>query len=86
MNVKQLREMVRRELKHLTENEDEMPASQDEMEMAMNQLNFIQYAADEMEDYLEDNQGGFPEWLQNKLTDVHAKMKDIHAYIEGERR
>lgn len=69
----------------INEDENDAPASPEEMGMAQNQLKFIHYAASEIEEYLEGQQGGFPEWLQNKLTDVHSKIRDIHGYIEGER-
>ena len=71
--------------KSINEDENDTPASPEEMSMAENQLGFIHYAASEIEEYIEEQQGGFPEWLQNKLTDVHSKMRDIHGYIEGER-
>lgn len=63
--------------------EDEEKPSPDEMGMAMAQLRFIQYAADEIEDYLE-NGAAFPEWFQNKLTKVFGQMEDLHSYMEGE--
>lgn len=63
--------------------EDDEKPSPDEMGMAMSQLRFIQYAADEIEDYLEDG-AAFPEWFQNKLTKVYSEIQDLHAYMEGE--
>ena len=64
--------------------ENDEPASPDEMEMAHNQLEFIEYAVNEVEEYMKSGVA-FPEWLQNKLTKAHEVMKDIHAYMEGER-
>lgn len=63
--------------------EDEEPASPDEAGMAKAQLNFIAYAVDEMEEYI-DKGVAFPEWFQNKLTGVYTSMQDLHAYMEGE--
>lgn len=62
----------------------EEPANPDEMEMAHTQLEFIEYAVNEVEEYIKSGVD-FPEWLQNKLTKAHEVMKDIHAYMEGER-
>lgn len=56
-----------------------------EEEMADSQLNFIDYASDEIAQYIEAGHE-FPEWFQNKLTAVHTLIKDLHAYIEGERQ
>lgn len=67
----------------IVEGEDEMPASPDEKGMAMAQLKFIKYAADEIGEYIEQGVG-FPEWFQNKLTKLHELSKDLHAYMEGE--
>jgi hypothetical protein len=63
--------------------EDREPASPDELGMAIAQCNFIDYAADEIAEYLNDGVN-FPEWFQNKLTAVYTQMKDLHAYMEGE--
>jgi len=62
--------------------EDDEPASPDEAGMAISQLKFINYAADEI---MEDIQEGaaFPEWFQNKLTGTYESMKDLHAFMEG---
>ena len=63
--------------------EDDEPASPDEAGMAISQLKFICYAA---EDIMENIQEGsaFPEWFQNKLTSNYESMKDLYAYMEGE--
>jgi hypothetical protein len=63
--------------------EDDMPASPDEKSMAMKQAKFIEYVADEIEEYLEKNKS-FPEWMQNKLSALHEKAKDMHAVLAGE--
>ena len=62
--------------------EDDMPASPDEKSMAMDQAKFIDYVADEIEEYLEKN-NKFPEWMQNKLSALHQKAKDMHAVMAG---
>lgn len=63
--------------------EDMMPASPDEKSMAMRQAKFIEYVAEEIEEYLENNRA-FPEWMQNKLSAFHQKAKDIHAVMAGD--
>ena len=63
--------------------EDDMPASPDEKSMAMKQAKFIEYVADEIEEYLEKNKS-FPEWMQNKLSALHEKAKDMHAVLAGD--
>jgi len=62
--------------------EDDMPASPDEASMALDQAKFIQYVGKEIEDYIEGN-NEFPEWMQNKLTGLHEKAKDMHAVMAG---
>jgi hypothetical protein len=63
--------------------EDDMPASPDEKSMALKQAKFIEYVAGEIEEYLEKNKS-FPEWMQNKLSALHEKAKDMHAVLAGE--
>ena len=62
--------------------EDDMPASPDEAGMAMDQAKFIGYVANEIEEYIGGNKE-FPEWMQNKLTGLHEKAKDMHAVMAG---
>jgi len=71
--------------KAMSEDEDSMPASPDEGGMAGDQAEFIKYAVDEIKDHIE-NGGDFPEWFQNKMSDVYGKMKDLHGYMEGDKR
>ena len=75
-----INDQIEEELKSLLEE----PASPDEAEMAHTQLEFIEYAANEVEEYLKTGVD-FPEWLQNKLTKAHEVMKDIHAQMEGDK-
>ena len=53
------------------------------VDMAHGQLEFIKYAAKEIEDYLMRGMP-LPEWMQNKLSRMHANIMNLHAYIEGE--
>jgi len=61
----------------VSEEKDE-PASPDEGSMAKTQLEFIAYAAKEIEEHISSG-GKFPEWMQNKLSGAHEKMKGLHA-------
>ena len=65
------------------QNEEDEPASPDEGSMATDQLEFIKYAADEIMQHIQ-NGGEFPEWMQNKLSGTHEKMKGLHANINHE--
>lgn len=65
----------------IAEQTDE-PASEDEAGMAMDQAKFIGYVAEEIMEYLQGN-NDFPEWMQNKLTGLHEKAKDMHAVMAG---
>jgi len=60
------------------------PANDSEEDMLENQVAFIKYAVDEIQDFVKAN-GDFPEWFQNKFTSVHENVKTLHAFIEGER-
>ena len=69
----------------INEDEDSEPASPDEGGMAGDQAEFIKYAVDEIKAHIEAG-GDFPEWFQNKMGDVYGKMKDLHGYMEGDKR
>ena len=69
----------------INEDEDSEPASPDEGGMAGDQAEFIKYAVDEIKAHIEAG-GDFPEWFQNKMSDVYGKMKDLHGYMEGDKR
>jgi hypothetical protein len=60
--------------------EDESPASPDEGSMAKTQLEFIEYAAEEIAEHIQSGKR-FPEWMQNKLSQAHEKMKGLHAAL-----
>jgi hypothetical protein len=55
------------------------------VEMAMTQLHFIQYAAEEVIECLKAGTE-MPEWYQNKIAKVEGDMEGIHSYMEGKRR
>jgi len=61
-------------------NEDDMPASPDEMRMAMRQAEFLMYVGREVGEHLAANKE-FPEWMQNKLSALHQSAKDVHASL-----
>ena len=54
-----------------------------EMKMASSQIEFIEYAAEEIEEWLESNDDT-PEWFQNKLTKAFTLIEELHSYVEGD--
>lgn len=58
--------------------EDDEPASSDEASMALKQLEFIEYAAEEMMDHIKSGKA-FPEWFQNKLSKAHGEIEGLHS-------
>ena len=74
------------ELKHtkkgMAYEQTDEPASPDEKGMALDQAKFLKYVADEIVDYLNKDKE-FPEWMQNKLSGLHEKAKDMHAVMAG---
>jgi hypothetical protein len=60
-----------------------MKESYETNEMLIRQLHFIQYAAEEIVDFLEEG-NEVEAWYQNKLAVVFDKMQGLHAYAEGE--
>ena len=54
-----------------------------EMKMASSQIEFIEYAAEEIEEWLESNDDT-PEWFQNKLTKAFTIIEELHSYVEGD--
>jgi hypothetical protein len=67
------------------EGDHDAPANPDESSMLENQVEFIKYAVDEIEQYVRMG-GPFPEWFQNKIAGVHETVKMLHAYMEGKKR
>jgi len=61
--------------------EDNAPASPDEGSMAVQQLQFMVYASNKIMQHIQSG-GEFPEWMQNKLSGTHEKMKGLYANIE----
>ena len=61
--------------------EDNMPASPDEGSMAVQQLEFMMHAVERMKMHIAQG-GEFPEWMQNKLSGAHEKLKGLYANIE----
>ena len=55
-------------------------ASPDEASMAKKQAEYIEYVGRELGEYLEDNKE-FPEWMQNKLSGLFEKAKDLHGNL-----
>ena len=69
----------------VNEDENDMPASDEEASMAGDQAEYIKYAIDEIKDSIEAG-NSFPEWFQNKLSGVYTTLKDLHGYMEGDKR
>lgn len=59
----------------------EEPASPDEGSMAVQQLEFMMHAVERTKMHIQSG-GEFPEWMQNKLSGAHEKMKGLYANIE----
>jgi hypothetical protein len=77
--AKDFEKLVGEELKEAPE--DNEPASPDEGSMAIQQLEFIAYAAEEIKQHI-SNGGKFPEWMQNKLAKVNGDLQSLHANID----
>ena len=60
--------------------EDNEPASPDEASMAMKQAEFIEYVGREIGEHIKSGKE-FPEWMQNKLSGLHEKAKDMHSTL-----
>jgi len=61
----------------------------EEIPMMTRQLQFIEYASEEISEYLNDCDEMCvdpEEWFQNKLAHVHGQMRTLHAYVKGEPR
>lgn len=54
-------------------------------DMALTQLHFIEYAAEEIRDCL-DTGAIMEEWYQNKLAKIHGEMEGLHSHMEGQKR
>lgn len=57
----------------------------EENDMAMTQLHFIVYAAEEIMHAIRVGTD-MEEWYQNKLSKVHSDMESLHSYMEGTKR
>lgn len=57
----------------------------EENDMAMTQLHFIVYAAEEIMHAIKVGTD-MEEWYQNKLSKVHSDMESLHSYMEGTKR
>lgn len=78
-------EAIDEELAEANMLEDMMNEEWDETQMALGQLKFIEYACDEIAEYLEEDVEDMPEWFQNKLTMAFAQIQSLHSYAEGDR-
>jgi hypothetical protein len=54
-------------------------------DMALTQLHFIEYAAQEVRECLEAGTM-MEEWYQNKLAKIHGDMEGLHSHMEGQKR
>jgi hypothetical protein len=76
-------ETVQEEKKEILEQDDDVVEKE---EMALSQLYFIEYAAEEIIEYIEEMDGEVEEWYQNKLSKIHSDMESLHSHVEGEKR
>jgi hypothetical protein len=74
-NFEELRNNILKESK-----EDREPASPDEASMALKQSEFIEYVGREIGEHIKMGKE-FPEWMQNKLSALHQKAKDMHSTL-----
>ena len=61
-------------------HEQDEPASPDESSMAIQQLEFMMHAVERTKMHIQSG-GEFPEWMQNKLSGAHEKLKGLYANI-----
>ena len=61
-------------------HEQDEPASPDEASMAIQQLEFMMHAVERTKMHIQSG-GEFPEWMQNKLSGAHEKLKGLYANI-----
>lgn len=54
-------------------------------DMALTQLHFIEYAAEEVRECLSAG-AIMEEWYQNKLAKIHGEMEGLHSHMEGQKR
>lgn len=78
-----LEALIEEESREIELMEASLDENFDETSMALGQLNFIEYACDEISEWIEDTDD-MPEWFQNKLTMAFAQIQSLHAYVEGE--
>ena len=67
----------------VSHSEDLLESPQEEVPMMMKQLNFICYASEEIQEYLEIDGLDPEEWWQNKLAQAFGEMKSLYAYAKG---
>jgi len=83
--INTIRNLYNENLDDVVENKElieqvvnEEPASKDEESMAVKQIEFIEYAAKELMDYVKKGED-FPEWFQNKLSKAHGEIESLHS-------
>ena len=67
----------------VSHSEDLLESPQEEVSMMMKQLNFIVYASEEIQEYLEIDGLDPEEWWQSKLAQVFSQVKSLYAYAKG---
>jgi len=83
--INTIRNLYNENLDDVVENKElieqvinEEPASKDEESMAVKQIEFIEYAAKELMNYVKKGED-FPEWFQNKLSKAHGEIESLHS-------
>ena len=65
--------------------EENYNSSVEENDMALTQLNFIHYAAEEIIMAVKAGTD-MEEWYQNKLSKLHGEMESLYSYMQGRQR
>ena len=77
--------LIAQEMEEMDMLEESINENWDETRMAMSQLKFIEYAAEEIAEWMEEDMVDMPEWFQNKLTKAFTELQSLHSYVEGDR-
>ena len=60
-------------------------SSEENNDMLVRQLHYIQYAAEEIIEFLEEDGGTVENWYENKIAVIFDSIQSLHAYAEGDK-